>query len=366
MTDPPAGRVLVLSDRLGRGGMSRYLVEVTRALTDLGHACTVLTPRTGATDAELAPLRARGVDTRTPDRLSPFLLRRTVRQTRPACVKLCTGAFPPDTTYPLWLAGTGVPIVETLHVLPRRRRVRPLQALFYRLRPKRRYAVVAFTAEVEDHVRRLAPALSCRLRRLTYGMALPDAGLEPGVPSWPLRLITICRLDEAQKDVETLLRAVAQLRLSWRGHGTAPTLTIAGDGPDAAALKSLAAELGLGDAARFIGWAEDPVAELRRHHLFVLSTRRESPGRVNIEAAAVGLPVIASDVEGCRESVHDGVNGRLVAPGNAPALAAAIEALAFDTEARRAFGAAGPAFASRFAMGDHARALAAIARDIAR
>lgn len=68
--------------------------------------------------------------------------------------------------------------------------------------------------------------------------------------------------------------------------------------------------------------------------LFVLPSHREGFPRAAMEAAAMGLPVIATDIRGCREVVEDGVNGRLVPVRDPAALAEAIGEL-IESPARR-------------------------------
>jgi glycosyltransferase involved in cell wall biosynthesis len=66
-----------------------------------------------------------------------------------------------------------------------------------------------------------------------------------------------------------------------------------------------------------------------------------------MEAAATGLPLLATNIRGCRQVVDDRVNGRLVAPRDAQALADAVRELARDDEARSAMGKASIAKAHR-------------------
>ena len=75
--------------------------------------------------------------------------------------------------------------------------------------------------------------------------------------------------------------------------------------------------------------------------MFVLPSHREGFPRSAMEAAASGLPVIATDIRGCRQAVSHGVSGLLVPLRDPPRLAAAIEELAADEELRRRMGAAG-------------------------
>lgn len=69
---------------------------------------------------------------------------------------------------------------------------------------------------------------------------------------------------------------------------------------------------------------------LARSSVFVLPSYREGVPRSTQEAMAMGRPVITTDVPGCRETVIDGVNGIIVPPRNAAALAAAMEKLVLD------------------------------------
>ncbi len=78
---------------------------------------------------------------------------------------------------------------------------------------------------------------------------------------------------------------------------------------------------------RFAGWQRDMPAMYRAMDLFVLPSHREGIPRACMEAAAMGLPVIATDIRGCREVVLDGQTGTLVPAKNAAALTAAIEQL---------------------------------------
>jgi glycosyltransferase involved in cell wall biosynthesis len=75
--------------------------------------------------------------------------------------------------------------------------------------------------------------------------------------------------------------------------------------------------------------------------LFVLASRREGMPRSAIEASAMRLPVVATDIRGCREVVDDGETGRLVPARDPVALAEAIGALLEDRPTADAMGAAG-------------------------
>ena len=75
--------------------------------------------------------------------------------------------------------------------------------------------------------------------------------------------------------------------------------------------------------------------------LVVLPSYREGAPRILLETAAAGLPIVTTDVPGCREVVRHGVNGLLVPPRDAPALADAIASLIEHPERGRKMGLAG-------------------------
>lgn len=90
-----------------------------------------------------------------------------------------------------------------------------------------------------------------------------------------------------------------------------------------------------------LGQVEDMVACLESVDLVVLPSYREGLPRSLIEAAAAGLPVIASDAPGCRDAVAHGETGLLVPARDPAALAAAIGELCARPELRARMGAAG-------------------------
>ena len=91
----------------------------------------------------------------------------------------------------------------------------------------------------------------------------------------------------------------------------------------------------------FLGARNDIETMLEMFDLFVLGSKREGFPRAAMEACAMGLPVIATNVRGCRQVVEHQHNGLLYEPGSVRQLATAIERLLDDDLARRRFGSAG-------------------------
>ncbi len=97
---------------------------------------------------------------------------------------------------------------------------------------------------------------------------------------------------------------------------------------------------GISDHVHFLGFREDVRPYLRDFNLLALPSKEPEPfGRVNIEAMAMGVPVIATAHGGPAEIIEDGVDSFLVPPKDPEALARKILWLISDLEACRAFGA---------------------------
>ena len=123
---------------------------------------------------------------------------------------------------------------------------------------------------------------------------------------------------------------------------------MAGRGPLINEMRRFADQCGTGDHITFPGFVpHEEVADLMRDlDIFVNCSRydSESFGVVICEASATGLPVIATDVGGVRETLIDGETGILTPRDDANALAAAMLDLAADVDLRRRAGAAGRGF----------------------
>lgn len=101
-----------------------------------------------------------------------------------------------------------------------------------------------------------------------------------------------------------------------------------------------AQRMGVGERVQFLGMRTDTPSLYSAMDVFALPTYREGVPLALVEAAAMGLPVIATDIAACREVVDNGVSGRLVPARDAGALTEALEALLGDPDQRAALGAA--------------------------
>lgn len=123
---------------------------------------------------------------------------------------------------------------------------------------------------------------------------------------------------EFPKDYPNMLRAFSRL----------PTdnavLLIAGVGPQKDELQNLIQELHIADRVRLLGLRSDIPELMNAADGYVMSSRWESLPMVLLEAAATGLPIVATRVGGIDEIVLDGATGRLVEPNNSDMLADAM------------------------------------------
>jgi len=126
-----------------------------------------------------------------------------------------------------------------------------------------------------------------------------------------------------EKGYEHLFEAV---RLLKDREGQPFVLLVAGRGPFLERYQQRVSALGIADRVRFLGFRDDLPDLMTSSDLFVLPSVAESFGLVLAEALYLGLAVVASRVGGIPEIVDDGVDGLLVAPGDAQDLAAAMEA----------------------------------------
>lgn len=157
-----------------------------------------------------------------------------------------------------------------------------------------------------------------------------------GLPSTTRVIGSVGRLNQA-KDQRTLLDAFATLRR--RGNDAA--LLILGEGDLRGALERRIAALGITDRAFLLGDRSDVADWLPAFDVFALSSITEGYSVALLEACASALPIVATRVGGNAEIVREGVNGVLVPPRDADALADALASLLAAPERARALGAAG-------------------------
>jgi glycosyltransferase involved in cell wall biosynthesis len=167
------------------------------------------------------------------------------------------------------------------------------------------------------------------------------------------RIVFVGRMSPS-KGIDVLLHALVRV------NKACPDVTVEfiGDGPVRRRCEELADSLGVGGMCRFVGAVpiEEVYERLSTAALQVTPSIHEAFGNINVEGHSVGLPVVASDVDGISEVVLDGETGLLVPPGDQEALADGIIKLMRDDEMRERFGRAARAhFERRFSVRHIAR-----------
>jgi glycosyltransferase involved in cell wall biosynthesis len=186
---------------------------------------------------------------------------------------------------------------------------------------------------------------------------LAALGIPPGVP-----VVGNVAALTGHKGHATLIEAMALLR----PRVPEARLVIAGDGELRPALEALVRERGLCDRVVFAGFRRDLDCLLPAFSVFCLSSHLEGLGTSLLDAMAFGLPVVATATGGIPEAVEDGRTGRLVPPGDPPALAEALLALLRDETRRGALGEAGRRrFLERFTVDRMVDETVSVLREVA-
>ncbi|WP_395742613.1 glycosyltransferase [Prosthecobacter sp.] len=131
-------------------------------------------------------------------------------------------------------------------------------------------------------------------------------------------MITVIR---AAKGIQVLAEAVQLLKTQ---HGIHVHCVIAGEGPSVGYVHSMVAQFGVGDQFTFLGHREDVPEIMRTLDIVAIPSFHEAIPQSGLQALAMGVPVVASDVGGIPSIIRHGETGRLVPPHDAAALAAAI------------------------------------------
>ena len=222
-------------------------------------------------------------------------------------------------------------------------------------------AVIAPSTDLAGEIRsRLAGRPGPIVRVIPTGVDVDGLqALEPpdlrAAHGWEADALIVASLGRLapEKRPELVLEAVAvALRTAPQAR-----LLVIGDGPSAGDLRRRASEPDLAGRVAFTGRLPRPEAlrALRGADLFAFASRTETQGLVLAEALAAGLPAVAVDGPGVRDSVRDGIDGIIVphsgADADAKALGAAIAELATDAARRARMAERARDDADRFAVG---------------
>lgn len=157
---------------------------------------------------------------------------------------------------------------------------------------------------------------------------------EHGIPNGASVVLFLGRLN---KDKGLREMADSMLELNDRF----PTLHWLVVGPDEGGMVEhiLSVAGGLGDRLHFQGFTQEPEAYMAAADIFCLPSYREGFGSSVLEAAATGIPSVATRIYGLTDAVEDGVSGLLVSPACVPELVEALQRLLDDKQLLSTMGA---------------------------
>lgn len=214
---------------------------------------------------------------------------------------------------------------------------------------------VAINSEIRDHL--------CKLTRQPVHL-IPNAPAmnftsqtarqAPGAGSnGPARILSVAAISD-QKNYHLLLQVAAIMR-DRKLTPRLPRFTVAGGGPDLASLRELARTMGLADNVEFLGERLDIPDLLRESHLYLNTSRYEGCSIAILEAMAMALPVVATDVSGNRDQVTSGRTGFLVDEHSPEDIARAVARVLNEPDLYSRMSRAAMEEVSRYTIRDAAR-----------
>lgn len=349
-------RVLLVINGLGTGGAERSLAEMLPRYAEHGVNATVACFYHRDEGVEAEVLRA-GHDVRFVDASTMLGRARSIRKLviREGIDLVHTQLFEADIAGRLAVVGLDTPALTSL-VSPKysSARFRDPNVARYKLKAVRiidrwsgRLLTDHFHAVSNSVKESSVTALGIDPRQITVvergrdpdrlGRPSPQRrtaarqklGLDPDIPV----LVTVGR-QEFPKGHLNLLHAMAAVR---RRAPTAIVLVAGREGHASTELRATHRDLGLGDAVRLLGHRDDIPELLAAADLFVFPSLFEGGAGAVIEAMALGLPIVASDIPALREVLVPGENSLLVPPEEPEALAGAIQLLIDDEGLRIRF-----------------------------
>ena len=185
-----------------------------------------------------------------------------------------------------------------------------------------------------------------RREMVDYGITASKVQVIPnGVDRQAVGDVSEARRDKARQEIGDICRPIIGTvgRLNWHKNQAlmlrsaamvisqvGGSCVVDGEGPFRDDLKLLVSELGIGDRVRFTGWSADVHALMSLFDVFVLSSVTEGVPNVVLEAMALGIPIVATDVGGVSDLVRDGDTGCLVPSEDQGAMTDAILRLLGD------------------------------------
>ncbi len=319
--------ILLLATHLNTGGISSYLLTLSRGLVKAGHRVVIVSSG-GNLVSDLQPMGIEHItlNIRTKSELDYriyFALGKLNRIIRQHDIDIIHAQTRITQVMAACLSRiTGRPYLSTCHGFFKPRWPRRIFPCWGR-------AVIAISDAVQDHLIKDFKMEPKRVSLIRNGIDLEQFPLVTaqlrekqrrhfGLGDTPVIGI-IARISEV-KGQDILITAMKKI-VSVFPHAR---LMIVGEGGFQRPLEALVESLGLKENVRFYSIVNKTADMLSLYDIFVLPSRQEGLGLSVMEAQASGLPVVASKVGGLPSLIEDGRTGLLVPPENANLLAEAI------------------------------------------
>jgi glycosyltransferase involved in cell wall biosynthesis len=373
-------KVLYLIDSLGPGGAERLMVDLLPRLRTFDVESEVIAIQERHGNPVAAELESAGIAVSTigierlRERGALGRVLRAIEAAEPDVVH--TQLEFADILGSVAAHRLGVPSVATIHTLDRPHRWSREAARFrimaWTLR-HRSSRVIAVSDSARRHVLHKAGLAKRHTITIHNGIDLdpflavdPTAGqkvrAELGIAAEARVLTTVAVLREL-KGIQHMIDAMPAVLASVPDAH----YLIVGDGEHGRSLRNCVAEVGVEGSVTFAGSRTDIPDVLAASDLFVLPSLTEALPTVVIEAMAVGVPVVATDVGGTSEIITSGDTGVLIPPSSPGHLEEAVTRVLTSPRQRVAMGAAGRrAAVARFSIDRHASRLADEYRLLAR
>lgn len=347
-------KVLYVIDSLGAGGAERSLAEMHPLLEEAGIQTVILCFHHSEEGFETEAVRG-GADVRFIGARGAWsrsrAIRKVIAEEAPDIVH--TTLYEADVAGRLAAIGHKATVVTSLVNTP----YTPLRRLDPNIRPWRLRVVQAIDASTARHLTNHFHAITgavkewavTALRLDPDRITVIERGRDPirlGAPSSERRdrsrkalgldpddrvLLSVGR-QEYQKGQRYLLEA---MRLLSTDHAPVKLLVAGREGHATSELRGLASGL---PSVRFLGHRDDLPEILAAADVFVFPSLYEGLGGSLIEAMALGLPIVASELPAVREVLREGENALLVEPASPSAIASSIDRLAGDPALSERFG----------------------------
>jgi len=340
--------ILLLSNHLNPGGLSRYIINLCQGLVQSGNQVLVASDG-GMWENRIVQAKGThiGLQLRTKCFFSPKVFRAArqlagvIRQQKVDVIHANTRV----TQFLAWLLSrkTGIPYVSTFHGFYKKH-------FFRRIFPLEGAQVIAISNAVKDDV---AGSFGVPLKKISvvyHGIdAKPFTALPLGKnPAAPVCVLGILSRLSAEKAIDTIIGIFPSLLLLFPGL----QLRIAGSGKLELQLTGMVKSLQLEKQVTFCG-VVDPADFFSQIDVLLFPSRQEGLGFSVLEAKAAGKVVIASTAGGLKEIIADGVDGFLLEQVTADTLAGILKRInrveVFDTIARNARESAGKYTIARMA-----------------